>query len=146
MKTLTTLVLSFFLMLSAGCSVTGQARAADDGYFSQAELDSMLAPVALYPDSVLSHVLIAATYPLEVIQAARWSREHPGLRGEDAVDAVEYQDWDASVKALVAFPDLLQRMDEDLQWTQNLGDAFLVQEEEVIASIGRYRPVVPDPD
>jgi hypothetical protein len=139
MKTLTTLILSFFLVLSAGCSVTGQARAADDGYFSQAELDSMLAPVALYPDSVLSHVLIAATYPLEVIQAARWSREHPGLRGEDAVAAVEYQDWDASVKALVAFPDLLQRMDEDLQWTQDLGDAFLVQEADVIASIQYLR-------
>ncbi|NBB92641.1 MAG: DUF3300 domain-containing protein [Gammaproteobacteria bacterium] len=136
MKTLTTLV--FALMLTVGCSATGQVQAKDD-YFSQAELDSMLAPVALYPDSVLSHVLIAATYPLEVIQAARWSREHPGLRGEDAVAAVEYQNWDASVKALVAFPELLRRMDEDLQWTQDLGDAFLIQEEEVIASIQYLR-------
>ncbi|WP_181918989.1 DUF3300 domain-containing protein [Wenzhouxiangella sediminis] len=136
MKTLTTLVLA--LLLTAGCSATGQVQANDD-YFSQAELDSMLAPVALYPDSVLSHVLIAATYPLEVIQAARWSREHPGLRGEDAVAAVEYQNWDASVKALVAFPELLRRMDEDLQWTQDLGDAFLIQEEDVVASIQYLR-------
>jgi hypothetical protein len=136
MKTFTTLVLA--LLLTVGCGATGQVRA-DDDYFSQAELDSMLAPVALYPDSVLSHVLIAATYPLEVIQAARWSREHPGLRGEDAVAAVEYQNWDASVKALVAFPELLQRMDEDLQWTQDLGDAFLLQEEEVVASIQYLR-------
>lgn len=136
MKTLTTLVLS--ALLTIGCSMTGQVQAEDD-YFSQAELDSMLAPVALYPDSVLSHVLIAATYPLEVIQAARWSREHPGLRGEDAVAAVERRNWDPSVKALVAFPELLGRMDEDLDWTQNLGDAFLVQEEDVIASIQYLR-------
>ncbi|HSH26933.1 MAG TPA: DUF3300 domain-containing protein, partial [Wenzhouxiangella sp.] len=136
MKTLTTLV--FLVLLTAGCSATGQVQANDD-YFSQAELDSMLAPVALYPDSVLSHLLIAATYPLEVIQAARWSREHPGLRGEDAVAAVEHRNWDASVKALVAFPELLRRMDDDLQWTQDLGDAFLVQEEEVIASIQYLR-------
>lgn len=136
MKTLMTLVLSALLTL--GCSMTGQVQA-DDDYFSQAELDSMLAPVALYPDSVLSHVLIAATYPLEVIQAARWSRERPGLRGEDAVAAVEYQDWDPSVKALVAFPELLERMDDDLQWTQRLGDAFLMQEEDLIASIQYLR-------
>lgn len=138
MKTLTTLVMTTILTLTVGCSMTGPARA-DDSYFSQAELDSMLAPVALYPDSVLSHVLIAATYPLEVIQAARFSREHPGLRGEDAVAAVEGYDWDPSVKALVAFPDLLERMDEDLDWTQDLGDAFLVQEDDVIASIQYLR-------
>ncbi|MDZ7791893.1 MAG: DUF3300 domain-containing protein [Xanthomonadales bacterium] len=138
MKTLTTLFLTTILALTVGCSMTGPARA-DDSYFSQAELDSMLAPVALYPDSVLSHVLIAATYPLEVIQAARFSREHPGLRGEDAVVAVDGYDWDPSVKALVAFPDLLRRMDEDLDWTQDLGDAFLVQEEDVIASIQYLR-------
>ncbi len=139
MKTLTTLFLTTILALTVGCSATGQARAADDGYFSQAELDSMLAPVALYPDSVLSHVLIAATYPLEVIQAARWSREHPGLRGEDAVAAADGYDWDPSVQALVAFPDLLERMDEDLDWTQDLGDAFLAQEDDVIASIQYLR-------
>ena len=107
--------------------------------FSQAELDQMLAPVALYPDTVLSHVLIAATYPLEVVQAARWSRNHPDLRGERAVDAVVGRDWDPSVMALVAFPDLLARMDGDLDWTQMLGDAFLIQEEQVLDSIQRLR-------
>ncbi len=108
-------------------------------WFSQAEIDQMLAPVALYPDSVLSHVLIAATYPLEVVQAARWSRENPGLDGEVAVAAVEYQDWDPSVKALVAFPELLKRMDDDIGWTQRLGDAFMVQEADVVASIQHLR-------
>jgi len=136
MKKLTTLF--FVILLTAGCSATGQVQA-DDDYFTQAELDSLLAPVALYPDSVLSHVLIAATYPLEVIQAARFAREHPGLRGEHAVAAVEHYDWDPSVKALVAFPELLRRMDADLDWTQDLGDAFLLQEADVIASIQYLR-------
>lgn len=138
MRTLTTLILATTLTLTLGCSATGAARA-DDDLFTQAELDRMLAPVALYPDSVLSHVLIAATYPLEVIQAARWSREHPGLEGEAAVDAVGYKDWDPSVKALVAFPRLLERMDADIEWTQRLGDAFLYQEADVIASIQYLR-------
>ena len=110
-----------------------------EALFTQAQLDSILASIALYPDSVLSHVLIAATYPLEVIQAARWSLENPELDGELAVAAVEEFDWDPSVKALTAFPELLQRMDEDIEWTQQLGDAFLVQEELVIASIQNLR-------
>jgi hypothetical protein len=107
--------------------------------FTQAELDSILAPIALYPDSVLSHVLIASTYPLEVIQAARWSRDNPGLDGELAVAAVEDFDWDPSVRALTAFPELLARMDEDIEWTQQIGDAFLIQEAAVIAAIQGLR-------
>lgn len=108
------------------------APAAADDRYGAAELDRLLAPIALYPDSVLSHVLIAATYPLEVVQAARWSRAHPDLSGESAVDAVEEKDWDPSVKALVAFPEILARMDEDLDWTEQLGDAFLAQEGDVM--------------
>ena len=81
------MILVFTVLLGAGCAATAQVQT-DNDHFTQAQLDSMLAPVALYPDSVLSHLLIAATYPLEVIQAARWSRENPGLHGEDAVAAV----------------------------------------------------------
>ncbi len=125
------------LVTSACASVP--ASSSPEPWFSQAEIDQMLAPVALYPDSVLSHVLIAATYPLEVVQAARWSRDNPGLNGELAVDAVENQDWDPSVKALVAFPELLKRMDDDIEWTQRLGDAFLVQEADVVAAIQHLR-------
>lgn len=102
---------------------------------TRAELEQMLAPIALYPDSVLSHVLIAATYPDEVEEAARWSRRHPRLHGEDAVDAVEDRDWDPSVKALVAFPEILARMDEDPDWTEDLGEAFLEHEAEVMDSV-----------
>jgi hypothetical protein len=112
----------------------------DEGpIFSQAEIEQMLAPIALYPDTVLSHVLIAATYPLEVVQAERWTRQNPDLNGADAVAAVEDQDWDPSVKALVAFPQILERMSEDLTWTQDLGDAFLLDEERVLLGIQELR-------
>jgi hypothetical protein len=103
--------------------------------FSQAELDQMLAPIALFPDSLLSQVLIAATYPLEIVEAARWSRQNPQLRGEEAVAAAAGRGWDPSVLALVAFPDVLAQMDQDLEWTRRLGDAMLYQEAQVMDSI-----------
>jgi len=107
--------------------------------YVQAELDQMLAPIALYPDPLLSQVLMAATYPIEVVEAARWTRANPGLRGDAAVRAVQYQDWDPSVKSLCAFPQILNRMDEHLQWTENLGDAFLAQEADVMDSVQQLR-------
>lgn len=107
--------------------------------YTQAELDQMLAPVALYPDSLLSQILMAATYPLEVVQAARWSRANPGLRGQDAVRAVDDRDWDPSVKSLVAFPQILTMMDTKLEWTERLGDAFLAQQAQVSDTIQSLR-------
>lgn len=131
---------ALLVALFLGLGFAAEARTPDRfAGFSQPELDQMLAPIALYPDTVLSHVLIAATYPIEVVQAARWTRQNPDLRGERAVDAVTGQDWDPSVMALVAFPELLGRMDADLDWTQRLGDAFLIQEGEVLDSIQRLR-------
>jgi hypothetical protein len=114
---------------------SGVSSSADAEGFSQGELDQMLAPIALYPDSLLSQVLIASTYPLEIVEAARWSRQNPQLAGENAVAAVADREWDPSVKALVAFPELLARMDEDLGWTRSLGDAMLFQEDQVMDSI-----------
>ncbi|MDQ2075955.1 DUF3300 domain-containing protein [Marinimicrobium sp. ABcell2] len=112
----------------------------DEGpVFTQAEIEQMLAPIALYPDTVLSHILIAATYPLEVVQAERWTQRNSDLEGAEAVAAVEDQDWDPSVKALVAFPQILERMSEDLDWTQDLGDAFLLDEERVLAGVQELR-------
>ena len=105
----------------------------------QAELDQMLAPIALYPDALLSQVLMAATYPIEVVEAARWSRANPGLQGDDAVRAVQNEDWDPSVKSLVAFPQILQRMDEKLEWTRSLGDAFLAQEPQMMDQVQQLR-------
>lgn len=113
----------------------GRVMPVADGGFTQAELDQMLAPIALYPDTLLSQVLIASTYPLEVVEAARWSRQNPRLQGDEAVAAVAERDWDPSVKALVAFPELLAQLDNDLDWTRRLGDAMLYQEAQVMDSI-----------
>jgi len=107
--------------------------------FSEAELEQILAPIALYPDTVLSHILIAATYPLEVIQAERWTTNNPDYEGSEAVEAVNDKDWDPSVKALVAFPQVLKRLSENLEWTQKLGDAFLQDEEKLLASVQSLR-------
>lgn len=107
--------------------------------FSQAELDQLLAPVALYPDALLSQLLMASTYPLEVVQAARWSRANRDYQGDEAVRAVGDRDWDPSIKSMVAFPELLLRMDERLEWTERLGEAFLFQEEQVMATVQQLR-------
>ena len=127
------------LLLCAGLAFPlGQARA-QERLYHQAELDAMLAPIALYPDGLLSQILIAATYPDEVAAAASWSREHPQYSGQDAVSAVNHMEWDASVKSLVAFPDLLARMGESPQWTRDLGQAFLQQEPHVMDTVQSLR-------
>lgn len=107
--------------------------------FSQEDLDRMLAPIALYPDALLSQILMAATYPLEVAEAARWSRANPGLQGDRAVRAVEQQAWDPSVKSLVAFPQILAMMGDKIEWTERLGDAFLALEPQVMDSVQNLR-------
>ena len=106
---------------------------------NQAELDQMLAPIALYPDTLLSHILVASTYPLEVIQAARWRADNEQMDEQQALDSVEDKDWDPSVKALVPFNDLLQKFSQDLDWLQGLGDAFLLNEEQVLSSVQNLR-------
>lgn len=106
---------------------------------SQAELEQMLAPIALYPDSLLSHILIASTYPLEVVQAQRWLEDHPKLSVEQVMSRTEDKGWDPSVKALMAFPNVLQKMSEDLDWTQRLGEAFLADEAQVMNGIQSLR-------
>jgi hypothetical protein len=112
-----------------------QAEAA----FAQEDLDRMLAPIALYPDALLSQILMAATYPLEVVEAARWSRANPGLQGDQAVRAVEQRAWDPSVKSLAAFPQILAMMDEKIDWTERLGSAFLAQQPQVMDSVQNLR-------
>jgi len=107
--------------------------------FSQAELDQLLAPVALYPDSLLAHIFIAATYPLEVVMAERWARENKRLSADQFNAALDRQPWDASVKALVPFPDVLEMMSSKLDWTQKVGDAFLAQQADVMDTVQRLR-------
>jgi len=105
----------------------------------QAQLDQMLAPIALYPDTLLSHILVASTYPLEVVQAARWRAANADLDERQALNAVEDKDWDPSVQALVPFNDLLQKLSEDLDWLQSLGSAFLVNEQQILTSVQNLR-------
>ena len=102
---------------------------------SQAELAQVLAPIALYPDSLLSHIMIASTYPLEVVEAYRWQQANSELDPAEAAELAEQNEWDPSVIALVAFPNVLERLNDDLQWTQNLGNAFLEDEALVLETI-----------
>ncbi|MDO6679133.1 DUF3300 domain-containing protein [Shewanella sp. 4_MG-2023] len=119
--------------------VSDQAYSQDAEQLSEAQLAQMLAPIALYPDSLLTHILIASTYPLEVVQAHRWQQENSQLDSEQKMQQAEQQDWDPSVMALVAFPTVLEKLNEDLDWTQELGEAFLQDEETVLASIQTLR-------
>ena len=107
--------------------------------FTPEQLDQLLAPIALYPDALLSQTLMAATYPLEVVEAARWTQANPNLKGDAAVQAVKTKDWDVSVKSLVAFPQTLAMMNNNLDWTQKLGDAMIGQQKDVADSIQRLR-------
>lgn len=126
------------VLLTAGLAMSTFAQE-DEYVVSQAELDQLLAPIALYPDTVLSHILIASTYPLEVVEAERWAQRNPSLTGNNALDAVESKSWDPSVKALTPFPQILKRMSDDLQWIQAIGDAFLHDEELVLTSVQQLR-------
>ena len=105
--------------------------------FSREQLDQLTAQVALYPDSLLSQVLMAATYPADVAEAAKWSRAHPDAKGDDAVKRVESQPWDPAVQSLVAFPQVVITMGEKPDWVRDLGDAFLAQPEDVMDSVQR---------
>jgi len=109
--------------------------------FTQQQLDQILAPVALYPDPLLTSILTAATYPLEVVQAARWVADprNAQLKGEALTAALANQPWDPSVTALVPFPQVLKMLDSRLDWMQQLGDAFLSQQAAVMDSVQRLR-------
>jgi hypothetical protein len=120
-------------------SAAPQAQNANAPVFSAQEVDAMVASIALYPDALLSQVLMAATYPLEIVQAARWSKSTGNIGGEAALNKVSDQTWDPSVQSLVAFPKLLTMMSDQLDWTQKIGDAFLAQQGDVMDSIQRLR-------
>ena len=142
MKTIRSLLLWWLaasLLLVSAAHAQGTASSTSPPPFKAEELDALLAPIALYPDSLLAQILMASTYPLEVVQAARWSKANPKLDGDAAVKKVEGESWDVSVKSLVAFPNVLEMMNEKLDWTQKLGDAFLAQQKDVAAAIQRLR-------
>lgn len=106
---------------------------------TNAQLDALVAPIALYPDTLLSQILMASTYPLEVVQADRWVSANKQLKGDQLKTEAEKQAWDASVKSLVATPSVLEMMSKNLDWTQRLGDAVLAQQPDVMDGIQRMR-------
>lgn len=114
------------------------ARAAD--LLSPPQMEQLVAPVALYPDSLLSQVLMASTYPLEVVEAQRWRAAQPRNMSDQQISVgVQDKPWDPSVKSLTAFPDVLQMMSDRIDWTQQLGDAFLGQQQDLMDAVQRLR-------
>src|ERR1700757_602625 len=103
------------------------------------ELDSLVAPIALYPDTLLAQTLAASTYPLEVIQLQQWMNNNKNLQGKALADAVAKQPWDPSIQSLVEYPDVVSRMAENIQWTSDLGNAFLAQQSDVMDAVQRMR-------
>jgi hypothetical protein len=108
------------------------------------KLDALVAPIALYPDPLLSQALMASTYPLEIVQAQQWLAKNSKLKGDDLEKAVKAQDWEPSVQATVMVPDLLKRLSEDITWTTNLGNAFLAQQQDVMDAVQRLRKKAKD--
>ena len=116
-----------------------QTQAPAEAKLPEGQIEQLVAPIALYPDPLLTQVLMASTYPLEVIEAARWSQANSTVSGAALQDAMQSQSWDPSVKALTAVPQTLQMMNAKLDWTQQLGDAFLAQQQDVLAAVQKLR-------
>ena len=127
------------LLMALPAPILAQEGKATPKKFSQEELDQVLAPIALYPDSLLAQVFIASTYPLEVVMADRWVKQNKDLKGDELNNALSKQPWDASVKALVPFPEVLTMMSQKLDWTQKVGDAFLEQQADVMDTVQKLR-------
>src|SRR5262249_16518910 len=115
------------------------AAAADKELLKPAQLDQLVAPIALYPDTLLSEVLMASTYPLEVVQAERWLSANKSLKGDQLKEAADKQPWDDSVKSLIATPSVLEMMNAKIDWTQKLGNAVIDQQADVMDAIQRLR-------
>ncbi len=117
----------------------GEAPQAEAPKIPNDQLDSLVAPIALYPDPLLAQMLAASTYPLEIIQLQQWMQSHKDLKDKALVDAVEKQDWDPSVQAMAPLPDALKQLAENIKWTTDLGNAFLAQQSDVMDAVQRMR-------
>ena len=115
------------------------ATASSAARLSYDQLDSLVAPIALYPDPLLAEVLAASTYPLEIIQLQQWLSRHPDVKGEALAAAVEKENWDPAVQGLAGLPDVVKRLGDDIKWTSDLGNAFLAQQSEVMDAVQRMR-------
>src|SRR5690349_13961309 len=129
----------FFLMPIGAFAQTSDSTASKPNPLKPEELDQLVAPIALYPDPLLAQVLMASTYPLDIVQAERWLRNHKNLKGDKLKAAVSKEDWDDSIKSLLATPDVLAMMNDKIDWTEKLGDAVVAQQPEVMDAIQRLR-------
>src|SRR5262249_8543537 len=133
-------LISLWCLLAVSLALgSARAESAAPPARTAAQLEQLVAPIALYPDSLISQILMASTYPLEVIEAARWVQGNPGITGQALEDAMQKQQWDPSVKSLTAIPQTLQMMSDKLAWTQQIGDAFLAQQADVLDAVQRLR-------
>ncbi len=128
-----------WLTATPGSPARAAEQASASPTFAAGEIEALVAPIALYPDSLLAQVLMASTYPLEVVEAARFAEQHPDLAGDALDQALQDETWDASVKSLVSFPQALEMLNEKIDWTQKLGDAFLAQQSDVMDAVQRLR-------
>ena len=130
-------------LAQAAPATTSQGAApqagAEEAKLPPEQLDSLVAPIALYPDPLLSQVLVASTYPLEIVQLQQWLAKNPTLKDKALADAVAKQPWDPSIQAMAALPDVVKRLGDDIQWTTELGNAFLAQQSEVMDAVQRMR-------
>lgn len=124
-------------------SVTGEAAKAEEP-IPAAQLEALVAPVALYPDELLGQVLVASTYPLELVQLQQWLAKNKGLKDKALEEAVKKQPWDPSIQGLAALPEVVKRLADDIKWTTDLGNAFLAQQQEVLDAVQRMRKKAQD--
>jgi hypothetical protein len=118
---------------------TSTNAASQDAKLTNDQLDSLVAPIALYPDPLLAQTLVACTYPLEIVQLQQWLGQNKKLKGKELTAAVEKQNWDPSIQAMAAFPDLVKQLAESIKWTDELGNAFLAQQNDVMDAVQRMR-------
>ena len=130
------LFLTFLLVAPQGVMAKSEGG---DKSFKQEELEQLVAPIALYPDALVAQILMVSTYPLEVVLAGKWAKKNKVLKGDALTKALEKENWDPSVKSLVNFPQVLDMMNDKLDWTQKLGDAFLAQQKEVMDTVQKLR-------
>ena len=112
-----------------------RAPPADGGAFTKEQLEQLVAPIALYPDGLLTQTFMAATYPLQIVEAARFMEQNPDLKGDALNEKLKEYDWDEAVKSICTFPEVLKKMNENLDWTQDLGDAMLGQQTELLDAV-----------
>lgn len=123
----------------ASATASQAGSGAQDVKLSNDQLDSLVAPIALYPDPLLAQTLVACTYPLEIVQLQQWLEQNKNLKDKALTDAVEKQNWDPSIQAMAPFPDLVKQLEQNIKWTDELGNAFLAQQSDVMDAVQRMR-------